>query len=62
MDEGSPVPAPPWVADAVASIAEHRVETWTGCCAACGRPGPCTVASDAADLLRRYRATPAMRA
>jgi hypothetical protein len=57
MDEDSPGhhPTPSWVADAVSSIDEHRTEKWTGCCAACGRPGPCSVAAEAASLLRRYR-------
>jgi hypothetical protein len=65
MDDDAPLrdgTLPPWVADALASIAEHRIERWTGCCAACGRAAPCPVASDAMELLRRFRATPAGRA
>ncbi len=62
MDDDAPLrdgAVPPWVAGALTVIAEHHVERWTGCCAACGRAVPCPVAEDAMELLRDYRSSPA---
>lgn len=64
MDDDAPLAVgavPPWVAEAFAVISEHRIERWTGCCSACGRPSPCAGATDAMDLLRRFRAMQAVQ-
>jgi hypothetical protein len=60
MDDDAPLrdgAVPAWVAGVLTVIAEHHVERWTGCCAACGRAIPCPQAEEAMELLRDYRST-----